>query len=289
MKLQAGAGALRDEADFVTWEIELKGEPLIADQSGVLIADGGEVLVVADLHLEKGSARARFGALLPPYDTRSTLKRLATAIDYWRPDMVIALGDSFHDVGGGNRLSPEDRATLLSLQRGRTWMWIAGNHDPQLPEDLGGEREDSYCAARADVPARAGGGGQGRDRGALAPVRAGRPVGARPAAPVLCSGAGAIAAARVRCLCRWAERARSGDLGAVRGATRGGRAGERRHLSHLHPSVGGRLNRRVRLGAPLSRRDRAIGAPSTATVRQGAPYLTAPDVRPRINCREKIT
>ena len=36
-------------------------------------------LLVADLHLEKGSARAHRGLHLPPYDTRDTLQRLARA------------------------------------------------------------------------------------------------------------------------------------------------------------------------------------------------------------------
>ena len=34
------------------------------------------LLVVADLHLEKGSSFARRGLLLPPYDTGATLPRL---------------------------------------------------------------------------------------------------------------------------------------------------------------------------------------------------------------------
>ena len=37
------------------------------------------------------------GTLLPPYDTRETLARLAAVIDRYEPARVIALGDSFHD------------------------------------------------------------------------------------------------------------------------------------------------------------------------------------------------
>ena len=32
-----------------------------------------------------------------------------------------------------------DRAALAALQRGREWIWVAGNHDDDLPADLGGE------------------------------------------------------------------------------------------------------------------------------------------------------
>ena len=38
---------------------------------------GEGLLVVADLHLEKGSSYAARGVLLPPYDTAATLARLA--------------------------------------------------------------------------------------------------------------------------------------------------------------------------------------------------------------------
>ena len=37
------------------------------------------MLLVADLHLEKGSTFAARGVLLPPYDTAATLARLGAA------------------------------------------------------------------------------------------------------------------------------------------------------------------------------------------------------------------
>ena len=36
------------------------------------------------------------------------------------------------------RLSAQDRASLAALQRGRDWIWIAGNHDPDPAENIGG-------------------------------------------------------------------------------------------------------------------------------------------------------
>jgi DNA ligase-associated metallophosphoesterase len=96
-------------------------------------------LVVADLHLEKGSSFARRGSLLPPYDTRTTLLALGGVIGRYDPRRVIALGDSFHDVGGPDRLDGADAEALAALQTGREWVWIVGNHDPSLPAAIGGD------------------------------------------------------------------------------------------------------------------------------------------------------
>ena len=136
----------RDER-FGSWQIALGGVALTADYSGVLIIDDEQTLVVADLHLEKGTARARHRAFLPPYDTRTTLARLGQAISRLRPKCVIALGDSFHDLGGAARLNADDRSTLHSLQRGRAWLWISGNHDPVLPDELGGDRSAAHASS----------------------------------------------------------------------------------------------------------------------------------------------
>jgi DNA ligase-associated metallophosphoesterase len=94
--------------------------------------------VVSDLHLEKGSSFAMRGVLLPPHDTAETLARLDVVIARYQPRTVIALGDSFHDREAHDRLTAAHRATLATLQTGRDWIWIVGNHDPDLPRDLGG-------------------------------------------------------------------------------------------------------------------------------------------------------
>jgi DNA ligase-associated metallophosphoesterase len=96
-------------------------------------------LVVADLHLEKASAFARRGMFLPPYDSGATLLSLAALVLRRNPRRIVSLGDSFHDSGGHGRLSEADRTRLASLPRGREWIWISGNHDPDLPIDSGGE------------------------------------------------------------------------------------------------------------------------------------------------------
>src|SRR5256885_9776494 len=92
------------------------GVTLAADCLGALYWPEESLLVVADLHLEKGSSFARRGMLLPPYDTTETLARLAQLIARYAPRVVISLGDNFHDGGGPARLSDTDRASLSALQ-----------------------------------------------------------------------------------------------------------------------------------------------------------------------------
>jgi hypothetical protein len=118
--------------------IALAGVPLLADPAGALYWPEQSLLAVADLHLEKGSSFAARGQLLPPYDSAATLARLARLIGHYAPRVVVALGDSFHDGGGPARLGLEDRDNLRSLQRGRDWIWIAGNHDPDPVDGIGG-------------------------------------------------------------------------------------------------------------------------------------------------------
>jgi len=118
--------------------VPVAGTTLAADCAGALYWPEQGLLAVADLHLEKGSSFARRGQSLPPYDTTETLARLARLIARYAPRMVIALGDNFHDDDGPRRLSPADRAALVALQRGRDWVWIAGNHDPDPADGIGG-------------------------------------------------------------------------------------------------------------------------------------------------------
>jgi hypothetical protein len=118
--------------------ITLAGTTLVADPAGALFWPDEQLLVVADLHLEKASAFAARGVLLPPYDTAATLARLAHLTKRFAPRLVIALGDSFHDGGGPLRMAAADRATLTGLQRRRDWLWITGNHDPDPADGIGG-------------------------------------------------------------------------------------------------------------------------------------------------------
>ena len=117
---------------------EVNGERLVLDCAGAVWWPAERTLIVSDVHLEKGSSYARRGVLLPPYDTRTTLNRMGSLIAQYSPARVIALGDSFHDGEGADRLDSDERGQLLSFVSHREWIWIEGNHDPHPPAWLGG-------------------------------------------------------------------------------------------------------------------------------------------------------
>lgn len=121
--------------------IKLNGVSLVGDLSGALYWPMRRLLAVADTHFEKGSSLATQGRLLPPYDTRTTLERLAEAMRTYRPTQVFCLGDSFHDPAAGHRLAKADGTRLRRLAEGVDWLWICGNHDPAPPLDFGGRIE----------------------------------------------------------------------------------------------------------------------------------------------------
>ncbi|MGU3497021.1 ligase-associated DNA damage response endonuclease PdeM [Xanthobacteraceae bacterium A53D] len=118
--------------------VALHGCAVRLDARGALVWPDEGLLVVADLHLEKGSAFARRGQMLPPYDTAETLGRLEALVADHQPRTIVALGDSFHDRWGAERLSTDARQRLCAMQVGRSFIWIAGNHDPE-PQGLEGE------------------------------------------------------------------------------------------------------------------------------------------------------
>ena len=95
-------------------------------------------LLVADLHLEKASWFAARGSMLPPYDSRDTLERLADAVRETGARRVITLGDNFHDDDGALRLDAHCTGMLEALTRALDWVWITGNHDEELPKGFGG-------------------------------------------------------------------------------------------------------------------------------------------------------
>lgn len=111
--------------------LTLSGIIFDLDLSGALFAPIDRLLIIADLHFEKGSSLAkRRGTLLPPYDTRATLTRLDDVITRLNPKTVIALGDTWHDDFGPERLDEDDRARLASLMTRAEFIFVSGNHDP---------------------------------------------------------------------------------------------------------------------------------------------------------------
>jgi len=169
--------------------IELAGLDAALRPSGALwLAELG-VMAVGDLHLEKGSAYAARGQLLPPFDTADTLGRLEAEIAALSPRVLVLLGDSFHDRRALGRLSRADADRIAALGRDRSLIWIVGNHDEEgleaafgtaaarwLPGELAAELSVGVLTLRHEP----GGGGAGEVCGHLHPcakvVRSGRSV-----------------------------------------------------------------------------------------------------------------
>jgi DNA ligase-associated metallophosphoesterase len=128
-------------------EAELNGQRLVFDPLGALMLPDHGLLCVSDLHLEKGAAFARRGQMLPPWDTLATLRLLEAVIARHDPRIVVSLGDNFHDRRGADLMPPEFRSYLESLMRGREWIWITGNHDPDGVGTLSGLQADSLHVA----------------------------------------------------------------------------------------------------------------------------------------------
>jgi hypothetical protein len=122
--------------------MDVRGTEVVMRASGALWVARAQALVVADLHLEKGSSYAARGQMLPPYDTRETLRRLAAEAAATEAQMVVLLGDTFHDRKAEGRLAGDDAAALRALAAGRRLVWVVGNHDADGPRALPGEVAD---------------------------------------------------------------------------------------------------------------------------------------------------
>ncbi|MGV2497259.1 ligase-associated DNA damage response endonuclease PdeM [Pelagerythrobacter aerophilus] len=118
--------------------LSFAGEEFVLTQGHALYWPRERALLVADLHLEKASFYARHGQMLPPYDSRETLERVALAIRETGARRVYTLGDNFHDSQGSTRLEDHAAGMLAALTRATDWVWITGNHDPAMEARSGG-------------------------------------------------------------------------------------------------------------------------------------------------------
>jgi uncharacterized protein len=138
---------LANPTDCGSLWVQVNGTLCALRCSGALWLPTERALVAGDLHLEKGSAYASRGQLLPPYDTDDTLERLEREVAALNPRLVVLLGDSFHDTRALERLAPSHSLRLTALALGRTLVWAEGNHDlallaagaARLPGEVTGE------------------------------------------------------------------------------------------------------------------------------------------------------
>jgi len=116
------------------------GQDFAALGGGALWWPARRALVVADLHLEKGSWFAKGGQMLPPYDSLATLADLTALATACAPAELWCLGDSFHDAAGCTRLPVEAQLMLRALTGALDWVWVTGNHDAGGAIDMCGGR-----------------------------------------------------------------------------------------------------------------------------------------------------
>lgn len=118
--------------------LSFAGRGFVPLPCGALFWPAESLLLVADLHLEKGSAFARRGWLLPPHDSLDTLQTLVLAIGATGATRLVALGDSFDDHHGPSRMPEQAQALLASTMSKVDWLWVMGNHDGDSGASLGG-------------------------------------------------------------------------------------------------------------------------------------------------------
>ncbi len=119
---------------------------LIFDHSGILFIKQMDTIVLADIHLGKGTSLNRNGIQVPPYDIKETLKKLNDIVDEYSPSKIISLGDSFHDKFSIINMEKSDLNELKKITRRVNFVWINGNHDQDLigKDKIGGIFFDSY-------------------------------------------------------------------------------------------------------------------------------------------------
>ena len=123
-------------------DMEIGGTRAVLDPDGALYLPDLGLLCVSDLHLEKGAAFARRGQMLPPWDTVATLRILQAVIARHNPRIVVSLGDNFHDRRGSAEMPALFREAIETLARGREFLWVTGNHDPDGVTGLPGQSVD---------------------------------------------------------------------------------------------------------------------------------------------------
>lgn len=142
-RLSLSLRTIAPAADHSFADCEHNGQAVLLDPAGALYLPDHGLLCVSDLHLEKGAAYARRGQFLPPWDTFATLRILEAVIARHDPKIVVTLGDNFHDRRGSAEMPDGARLMIHAMARGREWIWISGNHDPDGVVDLPGTEAET--------------------------------------------------------------------------------------------------------------------------------------------------
>ncbi len=117
------------------------GNKLLLDASGAMVWPALDLLIFSDLHLEKGSFLSQFANPLPRFDSKDTILRMQAVMREYKCSNIVSLGDSFHDGNAVNRMQLQDLEALNALVKSvNSFTWVLGNHDPDVPSAVLGER-----------------------------------------------------------------------------------------------------------------------------------------------------
>ncbi len=111
-------------------EIHFAGQIFKLQPCGTLYWPSENILIVSDLHLEKGSSYLKYGSYLPPYDTSETLDKLKSVCQKLNPKTILFLGDVYHDKESLNRMNQANKDLWDEIINKYKILWIEGNHDP---------------------------------------------------------------------------------------------------------------------------------------------------------------
>ena len=117
---------------------------LLLDALGILFWPKHNLLIFSDLHFEKASFLGQFANPIPQFDSLDTIRRMQACLGLYQPRRVVCLGDSLHDVNAVRRM-PQHYIDALNamVSKSDNWWWILGNHDPEIPKQIAGERVSS--------------------------------------------------------------------------------------------------------------------------------------------------
>lgn len=111
------------------YAFEFAGQNLVSLVSGCLYWPDEKMMIVSDLHLEKGSDFVKVGRFVPPYDSCETLTRLMSDLDNNEVETLILLGDTVHDPQGFARLDKNCIDMFEEICKRHRVIWIIGNHE----------------------------------------------------------------------------------------------------------------------------------------------------------------
>ncbi|MFT3793422.1 ligase-associated DNA damage response endonuclease PdeM [Flavobacterium sp.] len=120
----------------MTQSISIQGQTFVMHPSGALYWLEQQLLLISDVHLGKVMHFRKHGVAVPMHPIAKNFLQLDAAVDYFRPESIVFLGDLFHSKKNAEW---EMFADWVSQTDARIIL-VAGNHDiidQKHYEDLG--------------------------------------------------------------------------------------------------------------------------------------------------------